>query len=97
MKHSQYLGKFTNRYVYDYLPPGVLDELRHKNPINKKGYRTKKHHQFLTGEIGIPHLEKHITKLITIMELSDNSAEFKKNFKRVFENIEQYEMELSVE
>lgn len=97
MKHSQYLGKFTNTYVYDHLPPGVLDELRTKNPVNNKGYRTKKHHQFLTGEIGIPHLEKHITKLITIMELSDNAAEFKKNFKRVFENIEQYEMKLSVE
>ena len=97
MKHPKYLGKFTNAFVYDYLPPGVLAELRSKNPVNNKGYRTKKHHQFLTGEIGIPHLEKHITKLITIMELSDNATDFKKNFKRVFDNIEQYEMELSVE
>lgn len=97
MKHPKYLGRFTNTYVYDYLPPGVLAELRSKNPINNKGYRTKKHHQFLTGEIGIPHLEKHITKLITIMELSDNANQFKKNFKRVFDNIEQYEMELSVD
>ena len=97
MKHPKYLGRFTNTYVYDYLPPGVLSELRSKNPINNKGYRTKKHHQFLTGEIGIPHLEKHITKLITIMELSDDANQFKKNFKRVFDNIEQYEMELSVD
>lgn len=97
MKHPQYLGKFTNTYVYDYLPPGILAELRSKNPINTKGYRTKKHHQFLTGEIGIPHLEKHITKLITIMELSDDAKQFKKNFKRVFDKIEQYEIELSVD
>ena len=61
-----------------------LQELRTKNPKNESGNRLKKHHQFLTGEIGIPHLEKHITKLVTIMELSNNSLDFKKNFDRVF-------------
>lgn len=84
MKRPQYLGKFTNEYVYEHLPQGVLDELKNKNPITTKGYRTKKHHQFLTGEIGVPHLEKHITKLITVMELSDNPDQFKENFRRVF-------------
>jgi P63C domain len=87
MKHPKYLGKFTNEYVYEHLPEGVLEELRVKNPKNEQGNRVKKHHQFLTGEIGIPHLEKHITKLITIMELSDNADQFKENFNRVFKNI----------
>lgn len=84
IKRPQYLGKFTNEYVYEHLPEGVLEELRNKNPVTSKGYRTKRHHQFLTGDIGIPHLEKHITKLITIMELSDNPDQFKENFRRVF-------------
>ncbi len=97
MKHPKYLGKFTNQYVYDYLPPGILDELRKKNPVNKNGNRAKRHHQFLSGSIGIPHLEKHITKLITIMELSDDAKHFKQNFNRVFYNIEQYQLELGVE
>lgn len=84
MTHPQYLGKFTNEYVYEHLPAGVLKELREKNPKNESGNRIKKHHQFLSGDIGIPHLEKHITKLITIMELSNGVVEFKNNFDRVF-------------
>lgn len=94
MKHPQYLGKFTNEYVYDHLPEGVLAELKTKNPKNEKGNRIKKHHQFLTGDIGVPHLEKHITKLVTIMELSDGVEDFKVNFNRVFKNIEQIKLNL---
>lgn len=94
MKHPKYLGRFTNEYVYEYLPPGVLKELRTKNPKNENGNRTKRHHQFLTGEIGVPHLERHITKLITVMELSDNQEQFKENFNRVFKNIEQMKLGL---
>ena len=94
MKHPKYLGRFTNEYVYEHLPPGVLKELRTKNPKNENGNRTKRHHQFLTGEIGIPHLERHITKLITVMELSDNQEQFKENFNRVFKNIEQMKLGL---
>tara|TARA_Y100000296_G_C5146374_1_gene243915 strand:+ start:244 stop:1107 length:864 start_codon:yes stop_codon:yes gene_type:complete len=94
MKHPKYLGKFTNEYVYEYLPEGVLKELRQKNPKNDSGNRVKRHHQFLTGDIGIPHLERHITKLITIMELSDNADHFKENFTKVFRNIEQMKLVL---
>jgi P63C domain len=94
MKHPKYLGKFTNEYVYEYLPEGVLEELRIKNPKNDNGNRVKRHHQFLTGDIGIPHLERHITKLITIMELSDNVDQFKENFNRIFRNIEQKKLNL---
>ena len=92
LKHPKYLGKFTNEYVYDYLPDGILEELRKKNPKNVKGNRSKRHHQFLTGDIGIPHLERHITKLITIMELSDTPDTFKRNFDRVFNKTDQLEL-----
>lgn len=92
VKHPKYLGKFTNEYVYEYLPEGVLSQLRAKNPKNENGNRVKRHHQFLTGDIGLPHLEKHITKLITVMELSDNIDEFKENFNRVFNRIEQMKL-----
>ena len=95
MKHPKYLGRFTNEYVYEYLPEGVLNELKTKNPKNESGNRVKKHHQFLTGEIGIPHLEKHITKLITVMELSDNVDGFKQNFDRVFNKVDQLQLKLS--
>lgn len=96
MRHPQYLGKFTNEYVYDHMPPGILEELRNKNPKNPSGNRSKKHHQFLTGDIGIPHLEKHITKLITIMELSDDTASFKKNFDRIFNSDHKEQLNLGL-
>lgn len=86
MRHSQYLGKFTNEYVYSHLPEGVLEELKVKNPKNDRGNRAKRHHQFLTLDIGLPHLEKHLMKLITIMELSDDLDQFKKQFNKVFKS-----------
>lgn len=92
LKRPQYLGRFTNEYVYEQLPPGVLEELRAKNPKNDRGNRRRRHHQHLTNEIGVPHLDKHLTKLITVMELSEDVAEFRKNFNRVFRRIEQLEL-----
>lgn len=83
-KHPSYIGHFTNEYIYKRMPVGILDELRVKNPKNESGNRLKKHHQFLSGDIGVPHLEKHITKVITIMELSNDIDVFKSNFERIF-------------
>lgn len=84
VSRPSYLGKFTNKYVYKQMPSGVLDELKKKNPIIEEGYRKHRHHQFLTESIGIPHLDKHITKLITIMELSQTMGDFKNNFNKIF-------------
>lgn len=84
LKRPQFLGKFTNKYVYKMMPPGVLDELRKRNPVNENGARARKHHQLLSEEIGITHLERHITKLITVMELSDSQTDFDNKFQKVF-------------
>jgi hypothetical protein len=80
-----YVGKLTNALVYERLPEGVLDELRNQNPIMlETGKRTFKHHQFLSDNIGNPHLEKHLAKVIALMQASDTWGEFKKMFRRVF-------------
>jgi len=92
LKRPQYLGKFTNEYVYKQLPPGVLEELKNKNPKNMNGNRRHRHHQHLTPEVGLPHLDRHLTKLITVMELSDNVDTFKKNYQRVFNKVDQLEL-----
>lgn len=94
LKRPGYLGKFTNKYVYEQMPPGVLEELRTRNPTNEKGRRSRKHHQHLTPEIGVQHLERHLTKLITVMELSDNINQFESNFQRVFENNHQLSLDI---
>lgn len=95
LKRPQFIGNFTNEFVYEQLPPGVLDELKRKNPKTVTGNRSRKHHQHLTPQIGVDHLEKHLLKLITVMELSTNAEEFKLNFGRVFKQVEQLKLNLT--
>lgn len=67
--HPSYIGKLTNRLVYEKLPPGVLEALDQINRKNNKGNRPNRHHQYLTENIGYRHLIKHITAVTTIMEM----------------------------
>lgn len=84
-----YVGKLTNALVYERLPEGVLSELKASNPIEPgTGRRRFKHHQFLTQDVGNPHLEKHLAKVIGLMQASDTWSEFKKMFRRVFKTDE---------
>jgi len=40
------------------------------------------HHQFLTDEIGNPHLEKHVASAITLMKISSSYKGFKKHLDK---------------
>lgn len=88
------VGHYTNKYVYDHLPPGVKEELHRNNPSISPGRRKWRHHQFLTEEIGNSHLEKHLIKVTTLMQASENWNEFTKKFNRVFGVVEQIEFDL---
>lgn len=79
------VGKFTNLYIYEQLPPGVLDELRTKNPKDESGRRKARHHQFLSEEVGNPHLERQIAATTMLMRAADDWASFKRMFKRAKE------------
>jgi hypothetical protein len=84
VKHPQYLGKFIIKYVYEPLPPGVLEELKRKLPKNESGNRRAKLWQALTPDTGIPHLDRQLTAITTVMQLSDGKHEFEENFDRLF-------------
>lgn len=84
VKRPKYVGKLTNELVYEKLPPGVLEELRSKNPVTPRGYRKYRHFQFLTEDIGNPHLEKQVASVVTLMKASHNWATFERLFNRVF-------------
>ena len=58
---------------YEKLPEGVLDKLREKNPVTVEGRRRHKHHQFLTKDIGNPHLEKQVVAVTTLMRAASCS------------------------
>jgi hypothetical protein len=81
-KMPQYVGKFINTYVYEALPPGVLDKLQELNPVSPEGHRAVQHHRLLT-DTGNTNLDRQITSTITVMALSDDKDGFKRNFNRV--------------
>lgn len=83
-KRTPYVGKLINKYVYEQLPPGVLNELRKLNPVTERGYRRHKHFQFLTADTGNVHLDRQITAVTTIMRISDNKEQFEENFDKAF-------------
>lgn len=84
--HPQCLGKIINKYIYEALPPGVLEELKQKNPPDENGNRRYRHHQFLTPDIGDDNLKKQITQVITLMKISDNMDTFKSMVEKLKEN-----------
>ena len=82
---NAYIGKLTNALIYEQLPKGVLEELKAKNPRDpSKRRRRRLHHQFLTPEIGHPHLEKQIVSVTTLLRISDNWAQFTRHFRKAF-------------
>jgi hypothetical protein len=65
---TAYVGKLTNRLIYDRMPPGVHEALREKNPTDPATKRRKKKHfQLLTKEVGDDHLGKLIDSTITLL------------------------------
>lgn len=83
VKRPKLVGYLTENIVYKRLPEGVLDELKKLNPKDEAGRRKKRHHQFLTGDIGNPHLEKHVVSAVTLMKISATYKGFKKHLDKV--------------
>jgi hypothetical protein len=82
VKRPKLVGYLTENIVYKRLPEGVLDELKKLNPKDESGRRKRRHHQFLTDDIGNPHLEKHVASAITLMKISSSYKGFKKHLDK---------------
>jgi hypothetical protein len=76
------VGLFTEQLVYKKLPAGVLDELKAKNPKDERSRRKRKHHQFLTDDVGNPHLERHLAVVTALMRASKTWEGFRKLLNR---------------
>jgi len=84
-KGPRFAAQITNKIVYEQLPPGVLDELRRKNPVvYNHGRRKHKLHEFLTNDIGNPHLEKQVASVTTLMRIAPNWNVFEILFDKAF-------------
>jgi hypothetical protein len=65
---TAYVGKLTNKLIYDTLPPGVPAELRRRNPVDPAtGRRRKKHFQLLTDDPGETHVDRQIASVTTLL------------------------------
>jgi len=84
VKRPKLVGKLTDEFVYKQLPPGVREELRKKNPPNANGNRPYRHHQFLTENIGNPHLQNQIVAVTTLMRASRDRKHFYELFRSAF-------------
>jgi hypothetical protein len=77
-KKPGFVGHWTNDVVYSRLAPGVLSELKDKNPRQSStGSRTRKHHQHLTKDHGHPALKEHLSNVIFLMKGSESWHDFK--------------------
>ena len=91
ISRPQVIGNMINKWIYEYLPDGVLTALREKHTTDA-GHRKHRHHQFLTQEEGIKHLEGQIAVVTSLMRVADTKEEFERLFARNFAKTYQAEL-----
>ena len=87
----QIIGCYTNDIVYDRLAPGILSELRNKNPIGPQGTRQYRHHQWFTPDSGHPKLKEHLASVIALMKASSHWTAFQRNLQLAFPKMNGHE------
>ncbi|MFC1541407.1 P63C domain-containing protein [Candidatus Latescibacterota bacterium] len=81
-KKPSYVGHWTNDVIYSRLAPGVLDELKQKNPRQPSGTRRRKFHQYLTRDIGHPVLKELLSNVIFLMKGCTKWSDFSRKINR---------------
>ena len=95
VKRPQIIGHYTNDIVYARIAPGVLKELRDKNPRLPSGDLKNRHHQWFTPDLGQPRLREHLAAVTALMRAAPNWGAFQRSLKRAFKvKTDQFEMNL---
>lgn len=79
----RFMGKVINECIYKRLPAPVLPELQRVNPA-VNGHRRAKHHQHLTPDTGIPHLDRQIVAVMALMRGARDRRQFAELLVRAF-------------
>lgn len=82
-KRPGVIGTWTNKLIYEQLPPGVLEELKEKTPKSDAGNYTARFFQSLTPDTGNPHLTAQIQQIITLFQLSDSMKHMWDQFEKL--------------
>jgi hypothetical protein len=81
------VAHYTNDLVYERLAPGLLEELKRKTPMDEKGNRRNKFHQWLNDEIGDPLLAQHLHSLIMFQRLALSNGYGWTRFTRMVDQV----------
>lgn len=74
-KHPVWMAHVTIDLIYRRLQPGVWEELTRKNP-RLNGRRKHCCHQFMSDNIGNPHLKNHLYAVTSMMSRCTNWKQF---------------------
>lgn len=85
-KRPGVVGRWTNKFIYEQLPPGVLEELKKKTPRTESGNYSARFFQSLTEDIGDPHLRSQLQSVITLLQISDTWEEFISKFNKLVDH-----------
>lgn len=85
-KRPGVVGHWTNKFIYEQLPPGVLEELKKKTPKTESGNYSARFFQSLTEDIGDPHLRSQLQSVITLLQISDTWEEFISKFNKLVDH-----------
>lgn len=80
-----FIGKLTNKYVYELLPKGVVAKIKEHTGRTDKGNWKYKWHQSLTPEIGRESLRKQIIEVTTLMSISQSKEQFHALFQQKYD------------
>ena len=83
-KRPGVVAAWTDDFVYNRLAPGLIEELRSKNPIAESGRRSHKHHQWFDTDRGHPKLKEHISGVIALLRAADDWNSFKRGLDRAY-------------
>jgi hypothetical protein len=83
-KRTPFVGTLIRKYIYEQLPPGVIEELERQNPRGESGHRPRKHFQHLTADTGIEHLDQQISHVTMLLRVARDRHDFEELFERAF-------------
>lgn len=81
-KRPSIVGKYTNTFIYEELPKGVLEELKKRTPKNESGDYAARFHQSLTSDTGYIALKFQLNSVTSLMEAADNWEDFIRLFNK---------------
>ncbi len=84
VNRPQAVAGYTCDLVYARLAPGILKELEVRNPVDDRGRRRAKHHQWLTEDVGHPALAQHLYAVIGFMRIAQTWNQFVTNLDIAF-------------